>query len=441
MTNSNLLSREEPTLFPISARARNPAPQRRQVDDSSDSPVTQVVQTVSIIHHVNPDGSPRGISTRYAQPQTVLADPVTGDIIGPAHVDTPDRVGAFDTPETPEAANSPAVPDTPDAPDARQSPDDPDAPDSPQSPNDPDAPDAPQSPDDPDASDAPQPPDDPAASDAPQPPDDPAASNAPQPPDDPAASNAPQPPDDPDASDAPQPPDDPEPSEAPLPAVPPPVPESSEAPESLETPEPSEAAASTNIDLTPSADSALPDLSSIILSASPIPSTDGTPDLTDILIPLPDTSLDDILPSTTFESSSSLPTLEHSMLSANGGCSKMVNARVPQTNKSTQASVTARLLAVSLRHGRKVLHLPLSFRPRRQTPLPNPRVWSLLRHTLHLVAAVVLTAALEATPAAAEEEALGDRRSTVRHQTTTMARHLRASWSAAWWEASRERHC
>ena len=253
VTYSNLLSREEPTLFPLSARARNPAPQRRQADDSSDPPVTRVVQTVSIIQYVNPDGSPRGTSTHYAQPQTVLADPVTGDIIGPAD-DASGGVGAFDTPETPEAANSPVVPDDSDVPDIPQSPDDLDTPDT-------------------------------------------------------------------------QLPGDLEPSEAPLPAVPLPVPESSEAPESFESPEPSEIAAPTSTDLIPSADSALADLPSILPSESPIPSTDGTPDPTEFLILPPDTSLDDILPSTTLEPASSFPTLEPSVISANGRYPTTLNVR------------------------------------------------------------------------------------------------------------------
>lgn len=346
VTNSNLHSREEPTLFPISARARNPAPQRRQAGDSSDSPVTRVVQTVSIIQYVNPDGSPRGTSTHYAQPQTVLADPVTGDIIGPAD-DASVGVGAFDTPETPEAANSPEAADSP-------VPDDSDVPDAPQTPvmpDDSDVPDTPQSRDDPDTPDT-------------------------------------------------QLPDDPEPSEAPLPAVPPPVPESSEAPESLEAPEPSEAVAPTDVDLTPSAGSSLADLPSIPPSESQVPLTDGIPDPTDIhtplpdtslddilpstdgipvptdlFIPLPDTSLDSILPSTTLEPSSSFPTLEPSLISAKGRYPTTLNARVPQTNKPTQASVTARLLAAPYRRSRKVPRLLLSFRPpQRQTPLPIPRV-------------------------------------------------------------------
>lgn len=413
-TNSNLHSREEPTLFPISARARNPAPQRRQADDSSDPPVTRVVQTVSIIQYVNSDGSPRGTSTHYAQPQTVLADPVTGDIIGPAD-DASVGVGAFDTPETPEPASSPEAANSPVPVDS----DVPDAPQTPVTPDDSDVPDAPQSPDDPDTPDT-------------------------------------------------QLPDDAEPSETPLPAVPPPVPESSEAPESLESPEPSEAATPTDVDLTPSADSTLADLPSILPSESQVhltdgipdptdipvplpdtslddilPSTDGIPDPTDIFIPLPDTSLDSILPSTTVGPSSTFPTLEPSLISGHGGYPTILNVRVPQTNKLAQASITARLLAASHQHSRKVPRLPLSFRPpRRQTPLPNPPVWSLLRHTLHLVAAAATAAAAARVAALAEakEEALGGRRSTVRHQTTTMARRLQVSWSAAWSGASRERH-
>lgn len=307
VTNSNLLSREEPTLFPISARVRNPAPQRRQADDSSDSPVTRVVQTVSIVQYVNPDGSPRGISTHYAQPQTVLADPVTGDIIGPAD-DASGDVGAFDTPETPEAANSP-VPDGSNVPDAPQSSDDLDTSDT-------------QTPDDPEPSETPLPT---VPTSVPESSEVPESLESPEPSETPiSAIPVPVP----ESSEVPESLESPKPSETPLPAVPVPIPESSEVPESLESPEPSEVAASTSINLTPSADPAL-DLSSILPSESPAPSTNGTPDPSGILILPPDTSLDDILPSTTFEPSSSFPTLEPSQISAGGEYPTTLNMRVP----------------------------------------------------------------------------------------------------------------
>lgn len=84
MTNSNDPSNQQPTLFPISAKPQIPPPQRRQLDD----PITRIVQTVTLVHYIDGDGNPRGMSTFYAAPQTVLADPVTGDVIGPVNDDS-----------------------------------------------------------------------------------------------------------------------------------------------------------------------------------------------------------------------------------------------------------------------------------------------------------------------------------------------------------------
>lgn len=81
MTNSNNPSHQDPTLFPISAKPQTPPPQRRQLDDPSASFITRIVQTVTLVHYIDGDGNLRGISTFHSDPQTVLADPVTGDVI------------------------------------------------------------------------------------------------------------------------------------------------------------------------------------------------------------------------------------------------------------------------------------------------------------------------------------------------------------------------
>ncbi|PKS10714.1 hypothetical protein jhhlp_002471 [Lomentospora prolificans] len=56
---------------------------KRQLTDSSDSLVTEIHQTVSLIHVVSPDGTPIEIKTVYSPPTTVLVDPTTGAVVEP----------------------------------------------------------------------------------------------------------------------------------------------------------------------------------------------------------------------------------------------------------------------------------------------------------------------------------------------------------------------
>src|SRR5690606_37029025 len=85
VTNSNDPSRHDPTLLPISGPTQIPPPEGQQLDDQSDSFITRTVQTVTIVYYTDGDGNPRGMSTFHADPLTVLADPVTGDVIGPVN--------------------------------------------------------------------------------------------------------------------------------------------------------------------------------------------------------------------------------------------------------------------------------------------------------------------------------------------------------------------
>lgn len=162
-------SHKQPTLIPISAQPKVPSPQRRQLDDASNSFITRVVQTVSILHYVDRQGNPRGISTVYATPQTVLADPVTGDIVGPVDGNAP--------PENPDGSVTPDQRDgsSPEAPGAISG-------DSPPPPGAAEAPEPPGAPETPAAPEAPLPPDvEGAAVPASPAPEAPATSAAPQP--------------------------------------------------------------------------------------------------------------------------------------------------------------------------------------------------------------------------------------------------------------------
>ncbi|SPO00731.1 uncharacterized protein DNG_03479 [Cephalotrichum gorgonifer] len=98
VTNSNDLSHQDKLTTLILTEVVSSSPKRRQADDSLNSLVTQVVQTVSLIHYVNADGTPRTVSTVYSNPQTVLVDPVSGNIVRPANNESPDASGALESP-------------------------------------------------------------------------------------------------------------------------------------------------------------------------------------------------------------------------------------------------------------------------------------------------------------------------------------------------------
>lgn len=88
VTNSDDPSPIDPTLTETTDSLSTS--EKRQLTDSSNSLVTEIHQTVSLIHVVSPDGTPIEIKTVYSSPTTVLVDPITGAIVGPVT----DDVGA-----------------------------------------------------------------------------------------------------------------------------------------------------------------------------------------------------------------------------------------------------------------------------------------------------------------------------------------------------------
>lgn len=54
---------------------------KRELTDSSDSLITEIHRTVSLIHVVRPDGTPIEVKTVYSSPTTLLVDPTTGKVV------------------------------------------------------------------------------------------------------------------------------------------------------------------------------------------------------------------------------------------------------------------------------------------------------------------------------------------------------------------------